>query len=486
MKTILQIFSVALFFAIMSMGNGVFAQNYSVLQTERTFLYEGSEGYIYGMRVDSVSQQGEDVVFHLLKNLQATDYYCFIPEGPSWMGNKILMRANGESIFYNINNEPVTIKTRANLNETWNCYTTASLSFRATVSSIEMGEILGLPDSLKTLSFQALNADGQNIAHPVNELQVVLSKNYGMQKTLNFYNFPQQDAGFFLGQLQQMTLVGFDQPETGIQDLNWKEVHDYAVGDILHTEEINNSISFNSITQILKRVLGKQILGDTIVYQIEQKIKYSRSSFESNTFTSSIDTIDFQVGSNPDFDVLPGIAYSVNYIQDGFDINHLRQGPHNINKLMGSAYCVVPFEDTCYTYLIADGCLYNQEFIKGLGGPYYHCTYFWDEMERKLVYYKKGDIEWGTPIDFNVGVETPSFTAHEINIYPNPTNGMTYFTVSGVSSPFEISIYNVIGQEVMHVAGVNQALDLGSLPKGMYLVKIFGKEFYGMKKLEKR
>jgi hypothetical protein len=38
----------------------------------------------------------------------------------------------------------------------------------------------------------------------------------------------------------------------------------------------------------------------------------------------------------------------------------------------------------------------------------------------------------------------------------------------------------------MHVAGVNQALDLGSLPKGMYLVKIFGKEFYGMKKLEKR
>jgi hypothetical protein len=63
---------------------------------------------------------------------------------------------------------------------------------------------------------------------------------------------------------------------------------------------------------------------------------------------------------------------------------------------------------------------------------------------------------------------------------------MTYFTVSGISSPFKISIYNALGQEVMHVAGVNQALDLGSLPKGMYLVKILGKEFYGVKKLEKR
>lgn len=486
MKTILRIFSVALFFAILSVGNGVFAQNYSVLQTEKTFLYEGSEGYIYGMRVDSVSQQGEDVVFHLLKNLQATDYYCFIPEGPSWMGNKILMRANGESIFYNINNEPVTIKTRANLNETWNCYTTASLSFRATVSSIEMGEILGLPDSLKTISFQAINANGQNIDHPVNAFQVVLSKDYGMQKTLNFYNFPQHYVGFFLMLMQQMTLVGFNQPETGIQDLNWKEVHDYEVGDILHIEAYTKFINYNSNLQTLQRILGKQILGDTIVYQIEIKKKRSLLHSGNNTFNASIDTIDFYVGFNPDFDVLPGVAYEVNEILDGFDINHLRQGLHDIKKLMGSGLFVVPYFDTCYDYVIIDGCIENNEYIKGLGGPYYHCTYFWDEMERKLVYYKKGDIEWGTPIDFNVGVETPSFTAHEINIYPNPTNGMTYFTISGVSSPFEISIYNVIGQEVMHVAGVNQALDLGSLPKGMYLVKIFGKEFYGVKKLEKR
>ena len=486
MKTTLRIFRMALLLAIMSLAIGTFAQNYSILQPERTYLYEGSEGYIYGMRVDSVSPQGDDVIFHLLKNLQAVNDYCLIPEGPSWLGDRIRIHPNGESVFYNINNEPVTIKTQANLNETWICYTSASVSFRATVSSVGMGEILGLPDSLKTISFQAIDAGGQNIEHPVNALQVVLSKNYGMLETLNFYNFPQHDVGFFLGQLQQMTLVGFDQPETGIQDLTWKEVHDYEVGDILHTEEIALSLSYNSNIQTLRKVLGKQALGDSIVYQIEEKIKYSLSSYGTYSFTATIDTIDFYAGSIPNFEILPGIAYSVFELQDGYDINHLRQGPHNINKLIGSGYFVVPEFDTCYNFLIADGCITNQEYIKGLGGPYYYCNSFWDEMERKLVYYKKGDLEWGTPIDFNVGINTPELTEHKINIYPNPTTGMTYFSISGKNSVLEISIYSITGKEVLQKTIVNQGMDLSFLPKGMYLVKIFGKDFCEVKKLQKQ
>ena len=483
MKMALRILRIALII-VAFLATGVYGQNYNVLQTERTYLYEGSEGYIYGMRVDSVSHQGEDVIFHLLKNLQGLDYYCFIPEGPSWMGDRIRIRTNGESIFYNLNNEPITIRTQAKLNENWICFTSASLSFRATVSSLEMSEILGISDTLKTISFQVLNADGQNVEHPVNELQVVLSKNYGMLKTLNFYNFPEHYVGFFLGQLQQMNLAGFNQPETGIQDLSWKEIHDYEVGDILHTEEIALSMSYNSNIQTLRKVLGKQTFGDSIVYKIEEKIKHSLSSYGTNTFNTSIDTIDFYAGSNPDFEVLPGIAYAVNEIQDGFDVNHLRQGPHNINKLIGSGYFVVLEFDTCYGYFIADGCFTHQEYIKGLGGPYYYCNSFWNEMERKLVYYKKGDTEWGTPLEYNVGISTPELTEHEINMYPNPTTGMTYFSIRGVSSALEISIYSIMGKEVLQKTIVNQELDLSFLPKGMYLVKISGKEFYGVKKLE--
>lgn len=338
MKTTLRIFRMALLLAIMSLAIGTFAQNYSILQSDRTYLYEGSQGYIYGMRVDSVSPQGDDVIFHLLKNLQAVNDYCFIPEGPSWLGDRIRIRTNGESVFYNINNQPIAIKTQAILNETWICYTSASVSFRATVSSIEEGEVLGLSDTLKTISFQAINANGQNIDHAVNAFQVVLSKDYGMQKTLNFYNFPQHYVGFFLKLMQQMTLAGFNQPETGIQDLTWKEVHDYEVGDILHTEEIALSLSYNSNIQTLRKVLGKQALGDSVVYQIEEKIKYSLSSYGTYSFTATIDTIDFYTGSIPNFEILPGVAYSVFELQDGYDINHMRQGPHNISKLIGSGY----------------------------------------------------------------------------------------------------------------------------------------------------
>ena len=487
MKAPLLILKVALFVGVLIYINELTAQNYSVLQAEKTFLYKGDYGYIYTMRVDSVEHQGEDVVFYLLNTIQEVDYSCFVPNGPSWMGEKILTHPNGESIFYNIYNEPITIRTQASLNETWSCYTSASLLFSATVTSIEMGEILGIPDSLKTISFQAHNTAGLNIQHPVNDMKVVLSKNYGMQKTLNFYNFPEHDFGFFLRDSQQMTLSGFDLPEAGTQNLTWKQVHDFEIDDIFHIEAISNSINARVNSQLLRRVLSKQILGDTIVYEMEDKVKYSRITNENNTFTAKIDTTVLYIGANTKFDILPGIAYHENsIIYGGYDINHMRQGPHDINKLVGSLSYVVPFYDTCFDYIIMDGCFYNDEYIKGLGGPYYHCSYPpWDEIYRKLVYYKKGDNEWGTPLEFNVGVNPHGFVDKVINIYPNPTTGMTYITCLGINSPLEIKIYSSVGKEVLNQTMYNQALDLSFLPKGIYLVKISGRDFCAVKKLER-
>jgi DNA-binding transcriptional regulator/RsmH inhibitor MraZ len=468
--------------------SGLIAQNYNVLQAKKKFLYKTNSGYMYTILVDSVEQQGEDLVFHLLKTIQEVDYYCFIPDGPSWMGEKILIHPNGESLFYNINNETISIKTQAGINDWWTCYSSASISFRATVTSIEMGEILGFPDSLKTISFQAFNTHGLNIQHPVNDMQVVLSKNYGMQKTLNFYNFPQHEYGFFLEELKQMTISGFNLPEAGTQNLLWKQVHEFEIGDIFHVESLSNSITARKNSQLIQRVLNKQVQGDTIAYEMENKVTYSNITNENSTFTATIDTSIVYIGSYPKFDIWPGVAYHENgLIAEGYDINHMRQGPHEVNKLLGSIAYVAPSYDSCFNYINVDGCVFNYEYIKGLGGPYYYCDFPpWDRMERKLVYYKKGDTEWGTPLEFNVGIESTGFFESLIGIYPNPTSGITHFSCPKVGSPLEIRIYSITGKEVLFQIIDNPVLDLSYLPEGLYLVKISCEDFCAVRKLLKR
>ncbi|MBK6345298.1 MAG: hypothetical protein IPF68_05075 [Bacteroidales bacterium] len=81
------------------------AQNYRVLQPERTTMFRSENGNILGMRVDSVRNDGNDTVFYLLKNLQQVDYECYHLDGPSWMGDRITIKPNGETIFYNLNME---------------------------------------------------------------------------------------------------------------------------------------------------------------------------------------------------------------------------------------------------------------------------------------------------------------------------------------------------------------------------------------------
>jgi hypothetical protein len=174
------------------------SQNYRVLQPGRTSMFQSENGNILGMRVDSVKNDGNDTVFYLLKNLQQVDYECYQLEGPSWMGDRITIKPNGESIFYNLDQEEILIKTRAVQGESWVCYSTSSLSFIAMVDSIRLSEFLGLTDSVRYISFQAQNGDGQNISHYINAKKIAISKNYGLTGTINFFNFPDIEFGFVL------------------------------------------------------------------------------------------------------------------------------------------------------------------------------------------------------------------------------------------------------------------------------------------------
>jgi hypothetical protein len=488
------ILTITLLLLITSFGSAK-SQNYRVLQPDRTTMYQNQYEQILGMRVDSIKVSGSDTIYYLLKNLQQVDFACFHIEGPSWMGDRITIRPDGETVFYNVYEQPVVIKTKALLNEDWICYSTPELSFRASITGIVVADIFGITDSVKTVSFQALNMDGQAIGHEVNDMNLILSKNHGLVKTLNFYNFPDFRFGITLNWLTELTLSGFDNPEAGIQNLNWKQVHDHSIGDELHTKSVESQAYYYKYIETIATLLDKTIDGDSIIYTWEEKVKTSIQSPDINTFTASIDTTTFLLITDPLFDNLSGVSWTSNYFGNDATVNFMGQGEHGITKSYGSMNVYnkgieTHLGDTCYTQMIICGCVTDDIYYKGLGGPYYYCNLGIDAYIRELVYYKKNGVEWGTPLDFTVNTTLQPIEAKPeiVEVFPNPANDQVNIHFNNNTGEFRLQITDFSGRDiaVYSLADETNTLDLSILKPGIYMLRFITNNQIFIKKLIKQ
>ena len=57
----------------------------------------------------------------------------------------------------------------------------------------------------------------------------------------------------------------------------------------------------------------------------------------------------------------------------------------------------------------------------------------------------------------------------DISIYPNPTNNT--LIISGNETPIAISIYNVLGKEVLSIKNTNN-INVQALPSGVYMIRL--------------
>jgi hypothetical protein len=130
--------------------------------------------------------------------------------------------------------------------------------------------------------------------------------------------------------------------------------------------------------------------------------------------------------------------------------------------------------DSCLGMWAADGCLKNKTYFKGLGGPYYECTNCCSlgGEERKLVYYKKGETEWGEKLVIT-GV-TDIKTGDDLKVFPNPADN--YITIS---NPSNIKIKKI---ELIDFSGrivqmwdatecAGNTLNIQHISPGIYLLK---------------
>ena len=450
-------------------------KDFQTVYANRVALFDNSTQGIIGLRVDSVKVDSDTILYPFTTIHQVSEN-CYSPFKASWIGEKVVLKADGTNQFFNREGGVVTLKTRARINEPWIAFQRAD-TFRveASVQSVELGNVLGLSDSVKTIAFRVLDQQGITVDHAVNKLKVKISKRYGFVETLNFYLFPDPLLRYPTDFLRKYTLVGLTHREVGVQNLTWFDVNGFNPGDELHVQEhkLGDRYFLSPFREYDNRSIYKYLertdYADSIVYRYARNQSIETIYKDSTTLETYNDTLKSVVLANPVFDQLPGepiieenSAYQMYMLNDEF---LMKINPRITELYVGSGDCLGIFA--------GEGCLYQERYIAGLGGPYYSCLGLaGDSEERKLVYYKKGETEWGNRLIIT-GVSNLKTDAR-LQVFPNPARDVVTFQLDDDAGTHEVRIYSQTGTLVKseQFRGSSCVLKLRGLKSGIYLYKL--------------
>jgi hypothetical protein len=305
-------------------------------------------------------------------------------------------------------------------------------------------------------------------------MTIKISKNYGFVKTFNYYLFPYLLEVYPAEQIEEYTLTGLSAPKAGIQNLTWMDVNDFQAGDELHIlEEYScwNPVGGSAVTtKSIYKYLERTDYSDSVSYKYAFKQSVDRRWTDSSSFNFFDDTVTVIIKPDPLFDKLPGEPI----VGDQMYNYSMANGPILSKTNHRGIETFYPGGDGCWQLLVADGCLTEDKYLKGLGGPYYTCeqAFCLGGSERKLVYYKKGEETWGNPIV--VSEVSAILPVKNVKIYPNPAGD--YITVSFENvknSNCIINIYDLQGRLQRSEKYVlnNSRINISDLLPGIYILK---------------
>lgn len=457
----------------------LFAQNYQTVVSNRTYSFFGDQ--VESIRIDSVFYQN-DSIFYPFYNIQTIDSDCFLPFSYSWIGEKIIIKNDGYNCFINRENDTVKINTLAQLNESWIAYQTSdAFVVMAKVINYDTMTFLGQTDSVKTISFCAYNQEMDSISHKVNDMTIILSKNFGLIETLNFSLFTENisiPANF--ARLQSYKLIGLSNPEIGIVNLTWKDIYNFDVGDEIHIADeksYSNDSHYRSVKQSVKYIyLDKKEYSDSIIYIVDYEMEEQKTTVQGNTpiYENNYTHDTIQMLHKMD-SILGKLSGEIVYTGIGFSDVRIEIGKRNKKILYSHAEIEENRwgeNDSCWSYVIKDGCFGIPVYYQGLGGPYHNCSYFMDYSFREFRYYKKGNETWGTPITITPIMEyNPN---NSILVYPNPASDYIFVQKENNISSVLMELFDLQGKLLIRkpIQSNNERIDIAHLGSGVYFYRL--------------
>ena len=234
---------------------------------------------------------------------------------------------------------------------------------------------------------------------------------------------------------------------------------------------------------MIKTYISRENYADSIVYVVFKESETINIANDTTTTSYEKDTVKEVIRQNDTFDnALANKAFN-----DGEGITTyelFKKGDHIIKKRNCSLTNRNETQDLWTYPIVGEGYCSFYTYIKGSGGPYYNYKHgISDEDLHELVYYKKGNITWGSPLIItNIKSDTD---LPEIDLFPNPAQeSIQINSPEPIGESTMINIYSSEGVMVHSVSqndiSVNSSIikvDIKHLNPGLYILEIVSKNF---------
>ncbi len=461
----------------------VSAQDWQNICSPGVTFYQNLSGSIQAFRLDSVDiTQYPDSVFYSYRAIRDPIGGCYDTTYGSIFGLEVTKKPLGVFHFLNRTNSVLTLHTLEGMGFSWVFFSFSSGDYiEATISIMTKDTILGIPDSLKVILFQAKDFLGNNITHPINQQHIILSKQLGLTRIFDLYTFPNDTTSY--------SLLGKSTPSVGMQNLTWNEIWDFNVGDVFHYVIYEVVAGVSVYSQLIHKILSKEVIPDSnkVIYTIERCQKKSASAPPPNViYTHDTTTATYTFQSDTSFIA----ALPREFFNQGDNAPIYSRlfpsynGRQTHGEMMGVFFTPNP---PCWNPPFEFSS--EQRHTEGLGQTKYSWYENWENYVLNLVYFKKGTETWGTPVstDCTTLVPTEDVTAPEteISIYPVPAS--THITIE-VPAKSILSIMNLNGQELLTqtITEPKTMVDISTLPNGVYIVRVTGDKAVGVGKFIKQ
>lgn len=439
--------------------------------------------WIYLKNFSEIHDEGY-IIYHEFEN-------CVSPTKPSWIGNQVLIKDNGFNVFFNRQNDSIFINTQAQLNESFVFYNYPDGSyFLATIGAEEIISFLGISDTAKTIILQLYTSDNQPATSLLNEKELIISKNYGFYKTLNFRDFP--EFGTWTFQVREHILYGHENIVEGFKKMALKDIYDFEVGDEYHYKKDFSTEDFSWSQQTIRHVLNKEWISDDVVkYQFHKEEWGYEGPVPYYEFYHTIDTV-FEIFSDLDSiisEALPFEPYTLNYNFPRISFNIIKTDDYNYRPALGitdNGYEQYN-SDTCYyRWWFDSGTLSSNVYVKGCGmlENYYSFDYPTEyAYYSNLLYFKKPNEEWGIPLTPPTIRIQENALSEKVILFPNPASDILNINFDKQLKIKTIAICNPAGQLVIQKQSPINSIDISSLQAGLYFVEIVTEQGSVRKKL---
>jgi len=447
--------------------SGSFAQEeWLCVNPTKKVYFETIDKEVYCIRIDSTVIENNNTILYPFSDVHKTTENCYSDTSGSWLSKYIVIDSDGNTVFINGNNEQIFIKSQSDLNETWDVFKNEDIKIKGEVSSINKREVLGIEDSVKTISFSVYDLNDIPLEHAYNQIHIEVSKNFGLVKTVNFYYFEHTTSDYY-SWFGELNLIGIDEPQIGFQVMNLMEQYfDFQAGDELHIENYSSVFAiYSEKSECIYRYISRNDFEDCIIYSYELTTKRTTNDYYEdllNDVSILIDTIELKIAKGPLFTSEPNEPYYNDWFLYKVRIVNL---PRMITYIVNDGLSY--YEDSCLKLTPdASGSIY---YYPGLGGPYFYDYDFMGSPNYcELVYYKKGDIEWGIPFDFNNSIQKYQYD-NSIKAYPNPVKELLYIETGNYEIE-SVQIRDITGRIL--ISSGNNSVHVSTLPKGIYFLEV--------------